>query len=178
LSNPGVAERCACGHSFVTGTVGLRPSPLFPVATHKFIVLSICTFGLYELYWCYQNWVRLRGAGERISPLGRALFAPLWGFQLFSRMRDAIKRDGIAVEWSAPALASVYLILSLLWGLPGLWWLLGFLTVVPFIPVQQSAQRLNDRSAFAESRNTGYTTANVITIVAGGSLFVLSVFAG
>src|SRR5262245_7614259 len=35
------------------------PLSLFPVATHKFIVLSICTFGLYELYWCYQNWKRL-----------------------------------------------------------------------------------------------------------------------
>lgn len=29
--------------------------PLFPVATHKFIILSICSFSIYELYWCYQT---------------------------------------------------------------------------------------------------------------------------
>ena len=28
----------------------------FSVAIHKFITLSICSFGLYELYWFYQNW--------------------------------------------------------------------------------------------------------------------------
>jgi hypothetical protein len=25
------------------------------VSTQKFIVLSICTFSIYELYWCYRN---------------------------------------------------------------------------------------------------------------------------
>jgi len=38
--------------------------PLFPVATHKFIVLSICTLGIYELYWCYQNWKRIKAASR------------------------------------------------------------------------------------------------------------------
>ncbi len=53
--------------------------PLFPVATHKFIVLSVCSLGIYELYWCYQNWKRLKQAsGERLSPFWRAVFAPLW----------------------------------------------------------------------------------------------------
>ena len=46
--------------------------PLFPVATHKFIVLSICTLGIYELYWCYQNWKRIKAASRphqgRIRP--------------------------------------------------------------------------------------------------------------
>jgi hypothetical protein len=28
--------------------------PLFPVTTAKFLVLSICTLGFYELYWGYN----------------------------------------------------------------------------------------------------------------------------
>jgi len=175
LYDPGISERCDCGYNFVAGQPNLTSSPLFAVSTHKFIVLSICTFGLYELYWCYQNWVRLRGPDERISPLGRALFAPLWGFLLFSRMQERIRREGVVAGWSAQGLAAAYLILQALWKLPDPWGLVSVLTFVPLIPVQQSAQRLNDRCAFTESRNTSYTTANVVTIVIGGTLFVFSI---
>jgi hypothetical protein len=173
--NPGVAERCDCGYSFVTATAPVGRLPLFPVATHKFIVLSICTFGIYQLYWCYQNWKRLKGPNERMSPFWRTLFAPLWAFQLFTRVRDRVHRGGVAVEWNARGLATVFLVLNLLWRLPDPWWLVSFLTIVPMIPVQQSAQRLNDLVGLGESRNTGYTTANVITMVIGGTLFVLSI---
>ena len=57
--------------------------PFFPVATHKFLILSICSFSIYELYWCYKNWQRIQDAtGESIDPFWRAFFAPLWVFSL------------------------------------------------------------------------------------------------
>ena len=61
-------------------TTGELPAehPYFPVATHKFVVLSICTLGLYDLYWFYQNWQRVRRrTREDLSPFWRAAFAPL-----------------------------------------------------------------------------------------------------
>ena len=43
--------------------------PYFSVATHKFVAMSICTFGIYELYWFYQTWKTMRDAtGEKLSP--------------------------------------------------------------------------------------------------------------
>jgi hypothetical protein len=175
LFNPGIAERCDCGHDFNQATAADEEFPLFPVATHKFIVMSICTFSLYQVYWCYQNWLRLEIRNDRIRPLFRAIFAPLWGFALFSQIKDRVSNEGIPVAWSAGALAAVYLGLNALWRLPGPWSLLGHLAVVAMIPVQQAAQRLNDRSAVAERQNTSYTTMNVITIVIGGTLFVFSI---
>lgn len=34
--------------------------PYFEVALGKFVVMSLVTFGLYELYWMYQQWKRLK----------------------------------------------------------------------------------------------------------------------
>ncbi len=34
----------------VSSAPPLLEYPLFPVATHKFIVLSLCSFGLYQFY--------------------------------------------------------------------------------------------------------------------------------
>jgi hypothetical protein len=175
LFNPGTAERCDCGHDFSRAWAADHESPLFPVATHKFIVMSICTFGLYELYWCYQNWLRLETPEERIRPFWRAVFAPIWSFALFGRIKNRVNDDGIPVEWNAKGLAAVYVALNLLWRLPDPWWLLTYLSVVPMIPVQQATQQLNARTALGDTRNVSYTTPNVITIVVGGTLFVLAV---
>jgi len=152
--------------------------PLFPVATRKFIVLSICTFGIYELYWCYQNWKRLKAAsGENLSPFWRAFFAPLWGFSLFKRIRAAAVSAGVPVDWSSGALATFYLVLDMTWRLPDPWWLISFGTLIPMISVQQAAQRVNERHVAlnTEGRNDNYSTANIATIVIGGLFLILVV---
>lgn len=152
--------------------------PLFPVATHKFIVLSISTFNIYALYWCYQNWKRLKAAsGENLSPFWRAFFAPLWGFSLFKRMRAAAVSAGVPVEWSSETLAAFYLGLNMTWRLPDPWWWISFGALISIIPVQQAAQRVNERYAAlnTEGRNDNYSTANVATIVIGGLLLILAV---
>lgn len=152
--------------------------PFFPVATHKFIVLSICTFGFYELYWCYQNWKRLKAAsGENLRPFWRALFAPLWNFSLFKRIRAAAVSAGVPVNWNSGALGTFYLILHMASRLPDPWWLIGFGTTIPMIPVQQAAQRVNERHVAlnTEGPNHNYSKANVATIVIGGLLLILSV---
>jgi len=41
----------------VTSTASLK---FFTTSTLKFVVMSICTFGLYELYWFYKNWVQVK----------------------------------------------------------------------------------------------------------------------
>lgn len=154
------------------------PLPLFPVATHKFIVLSICSFGLYEVYWSYKNWKRLKEAsGEELSPVWRAIFAPLWGFSLFKRIRDVASSAGVPVAWSPGVLATVYLILNIMWRLPDPWWLVSFATLIPMLPVQEAAQLTNERHAGVgtEGRNDSYSAANIALIVLGGLLVILTV---
>ena len=191
LPNREAAERCGCGYRFASGTAlnrsagGLaQPSsppvafPLFPVATHKFIILSVCSLGIYELYWLYQNWKRIENSsGESFSPFWRTFFAPYWVFSLFRRIRGIAASQGVPINWRADVLATFYVALSLMWRLPDPWGWISFVSFVPLIPVQQAAQRVNERyvGSTTETRNEGYSTANVALIVIGGLLLVLAV---
>ena len=151
--------------------------PLFPVTTRKLIVLSICTLGIYELYWCYHNWKRIkRSSGEDLSPFWRAFFAPLWGFSLFKKIRTVATEAGVSVNWNSDSVAIAYLVLAMTCRLPDPWWLISFATLLPLILVQQTAQRLNERyiTPNSEALDDKYSTANIVTIVIGGLLFVLA----
>jgi hypothetical protein len=152
--------------------------PFFPVGTHKFVVLSIVTFGIYEMYWAYQNWKRIKTAsGQDLSPFWRAIFAPMWGFSLFERVRTMARNGGIDVGWNADSLAILYLLLTTLaWRLPDPLWLLALVSVVPLLPVHQTTQLANERvSSSAEAPNRRYSVGNVMTIVLGGLLLILVV---
>jgi hypothetical protein len=63
--------------------------PFFPTSIAKFVTLSICSFGIYELYWMYKNWqlIRIRDNLD-ISPFGRAFFGFFYCYQLFKAVRD------------------------------------------------------------------------------------------
>ena len=175
----GTAAMAAASHrSHAEGQVvpGAITPPLFPVATHKFITLSICTFGIYELYWCYQNWKWIRSASAgNISPFWRTFFAPVWGFSLFRTIRAAAQAAGVPVAWNSAVLAALFLILQLTALLPDPWWLISFAMFVPMIPVQQAAKRLNELhfERGAPGRNDNYSGANLATLAIGGLFLVL-----
>jgi hypothetical protein len=66
----------------------IRPQPGPEPAYHhvslvKFIIYSICSFGLYLIYWFYKNWRYVRDRdGSDIRPFWRAIFSPIWCFHL------------------------------------------------------------------------------------------------
>ena len=151
--------------------------PLFPVTTHKFIILSICTFGIYELYWCYQNWKRIKlASGLKLRPFWRAFFAPLWAFSLFRRIKSLAVSSGVPINWSSDTLAVFYFFFKMT-QLPGPWWLISLGTLIPMIPVQQTAQRVNERFAAPNTdwKNDKYSTVNVVIIALGGFFVVMAV---
>ena len=149
--------------------------PFFPVATHKFVLLSLTTLGFYQLFWCYQQWKRIQIAtGESISPFWRAVWAPLWGFSLFARIHRRGVVEGLEVEWASGFLGTVFLLLSMMWRLPDPWWLIGYFNFLAVIPVQRTADQVNARARSSESPNRHYGAANVLTIIIGGALVLLA----
>ena len=156
----------------------LTSFPLFPVATHKFIVLSLVSFTAYTFYWFYQNWKRIKAASqETLSPFWRTAFAPLWGFSLFSHIRSLASTQGIAAGWSPALLGTCFLVLNFLWNLPGAWWLISLAVFVPIIPVQQTAQHINEiyAGSVGEARNDTYSFGNVAMIIIGGLILALAI---
>jgi hypothetical protein len=164
MGEPAEPRHAASRHSF------------FPVATHKFIVLSLCTLNLYTLYWCYQNWSRIRqDTGENLSPFWRAFFAPLWGFSLFGRISQQARERGMRVAWSSGFLATLYLVVCAIGAAPPPWWLISLAGLVPFLPVVATVRRLTDAEAVTEARNDSYSGGNVATIIVGGLLVLLAI---
>jgi len=165
-------------HSTPRVSAVLTSFPLFPVATHKFIVLSLVSFTAYTFYWFYQNWKRVKTASQKnLSPFWRTAFAPLWGFSLFSHIRTLAFAQGIAADWSPGLLGTFFLVLNILWKLPDPWWWISLAVFVPVIPVQQTAQRINGIYAktVGEARNDTYSPGNVAMIVIGGLMLALAI---
>jgi hypothetical protein len=131
--------------------------PYYAVSVRKFAIMAVATFGMYEFYWAYKNWQRIQErTGESLRPFWRAWFAIFWSVSLFGRIRDDARQRGVVVTWSPAWLAAAYLILSVLWRLPGPWWLVTLLSFVPVLPVVQTIAALT-RTQRSHTRGTSST---------------------
>ena len=79
----------------------------------QFILLNLCTFTLYEIVWFYRNWHVLKAQRDlRVTPLVRAIFAPLFSWRFFAELEGLAGRGYI---WPLPpsTLATCYFLLTL-----------------------------------------------------------------
>ncbi len=145
----------------------------FAVSVPKLFVMSIASFGLYQVYWHYRNWRRYRARStRRFSVLLRTLLGPLFSFRLFERMHHDLREAGRPGLPEPGVLALAYLGLNALLGLPDPWWVLAFLNVVPLMVAQAGVNRLHAAVAPAAARNDTYSGINVALIVFGSLLFL------
>ena len=145
----------------------------FDVSIPKLVVLSVCSLGIYELYWFYKNWQIVR-ARERsdISPLLRAVFGYFFCYALFKRIRDYDAQTGGTRALPAGALAAGWMVVTFLWQLPGRYSLVANLSCLFMVPVQAAANRING-IADSHNRNARFTVWNWLTIALGGTVLVL-----
>ena len=137
--------------------------------------MSVFTFGLYGIYWCYKNWRRIRErSGERLSPFWRAFFTALWSFSLFKRIRQHALEQNVTVTWSAGLRGTLYFLLVGLSRLPDPLWLVSWAAFIPFISVVQTTHEINAGVSSAEDVNASYSSANIVVIVIGGLSLVLA----
>ena len=61
-------------------------TPWFRVGTAKLLLMCVVTFGLYQIYWFYQQWRHVQRRGERVHPALRTLFAAIFCYPLFRRV--------------------------------------------------------------------------------------------
>ena len=153
-----------------------RATPQFAVSLSKLVVMSLCTLGLYEVYWAYKQWDAQRSREqEQLSPFWRAFFAPLWGFSLFPRIQRITAQYGVPATWSGSGLALGYFLLRLAWRLPDPYWLVTIFGFLPLLVVQRSINQLNAAIAPEAPRNDSYSGLNVAIIVIGGILLLLAI---
>ena len=147
------------------------PPRFYPVSTTKLVVLSVCTFGLYHVVWFYKSWKEERErTHEYLSPAWRSVFAPLFAFSLFTRVRDQATELSVPVGYSPLALAATYFVLSLTWRLPEPYSLMSLLAFLPLLPVRAAVAEINTATA-PHFRAHSLRVRDIVAVV--GMWFVL-----
>jgi hypothetical protein len=147
----------------------------FAASTLKLVLMSVCTFGIYELYWFYKNWVVIKQhTDQNLMPFWRAFFAPFWAYSCFKHIKLVAEERGISVSLSIGLLAFGYFVLQALWRLPDPYWFISFLSFAPIIPINTVVLAINQNIGGENYENSNFTTWNWVGLVTGGLLFVLS----
>ena len=149
-----------------------QKSAFFQVGTEKMIELTLCTFGLYGLFWTYRNWAVLQRRGEHVNPLLRTLLSPFFQYDLYRRVHQRAVLEGVRPRWTPVRLYVLFLAFSLIpvwmlishtpWG-----WLVSLLPLLPNALVNISINDIHDRHVRFFALNTDLSGLNWAAIVAG-----------
>lgn len=152
---------------------GSGMAPFVSVGLFKFAVMSLVTFGFYEVFWFYWNWRLVRArTGAKITPVARAIFAIIFCYPFFAEVK---KYSAQSAQLAAGPLAAGWIVTSLLFKLPEPAFLLSLLAFVFALPVQAQINRINAEVAPEAPRNERFSGLNWVGIVLGGLLLVLSI---
>ncbi len=158
-----------------------RPA-YFPVSCNKLVVLSICTLGLYQMYWAWNCWesIRIRD-GKRFNSAWRSVLITmvLFNFLLFW---DVFRHTGSskpsAFAWSL-VLGLVYIVCFVFSYIEDEGWVaVGLLSCFAYVPVQRRINRFNAREHPGHDPNARYSKWNVAAVLVLGPLVVLAVIGG
>ncbi|MFC1552334.1 hypothetical protein ACFL6P_07175 [Candidatus Latescibacterota bacterium] len=143
----------------------------FTTSTLKLTLMSICTLGIYELYWFYKNWALIKErTGQGIMPFWRAAFAPLWAYSCFEHIKTSAGENNIQESLSIGPLAVVYIILIASVQLPDPLWLISSFSFAPIIITNNVAVKVNNTLITNFKNNKEFSGWNWVVLVLGGLL--------
>ena len=147
-----------------------------------FVLLSIATLGIYEIYWFYRNWKQLKiHKNLNISPGWRTvgLFVPIYGIVLAYRqlrdIRDFSRKACIVKTYSPGWILFSWLIFTALWELPDPFWFLSFMSVWPLTVVQCILNSYWAKEQQGYLEKTKFSGGQIALLVIGGIILILVV---
>jgi hypothetical protein len=157
-------------------------APFFQTPPLKVALLSVVTFGLYQLYWFHKHWSRRRALGEDVSPLARSIFAVWFAHSLFQSVNREVEHragpgpsfSGLAGEpLNASLLAVGFFGLTMLWRLPDPISFLGIFSFVPLVIAQKRINQLHAEQGYDPSEGSSYTLGTFAALAIGVLVWVL-----
>jgi len=148
--------------------------PQYLISTNKFLLLSVLTFGLYNVWWFYKAW-RFFGQLENkdLTPAIRAIFGIFFAISLFERILNFAKQNGYERNYSSTLIFIGYLLISLFGFLPDPFHLFGqiatFFLIRPFEALSYAVRKAPAINAIAQEN---FNARQVILIVIGSLLWV------
>ena len=161
--------------------------PFYVVSLNKFLILTVATFGMYFLYWFYQNWRNQKLThNENIWPVARSIFSIFTVHKLLQRVENVLSSKPDYQDWSPNFIANMYVVFSILSAAldildnsqdVSVLSVLSLLTIVPITFVLYQAQKNINLACddVAGAQNSRLTTANYVWIGLGGVLWLLTI---
>jgi hypothetical protein len=143
----------------------------------KFALLSICTFGIYELLFFCRTWGIIKEQREiKVSPLARAIFGALFIWSFTSQVKKLAKENDIKINHSTVFIATLYFILFACYKLPDPFWLISTFT---FLPIMIPLQIMNAYYKKTENdlEQKKFSILQIILIAIGCILFLVGALA-
>jgi hypothetical protein len=156
-------------------TFGMKDPKWFMVGSVKLAVMMVATLGLYQIYWFYKQWDRVRDAGDNVAPAPRSIFSIVFCYSLFRRIIDSTHAVGLNTSIPPSLLAIGFVVSSLMWRANGPESYLGFLAFVPLVAAQRIANAVARGQGSTEDRNTRLTWLNWVGVVVAAGFFALLV---
>jgi hypothetical protein len=145
-----------------------QPATYFTAAPWKLALMSLCTSGIYDLYWFYRNWkLYKQRTGLRIRPVERAIFTIFFAYSMFDDICDKAGSSGVQKTFHPAMLALAYVSIFVTTALPTPLGYISYATFIPLIIANELAaavSRANDPD-FVE--NNRLSIGNLIAIVLG-----------
>jgi len=144
------------------------------ISVNKFILLSIITFGLYELWWVYKSWCFFQYKdNSNIMPAVRTIFSVFYLIPLFMKIIRLSKKYEYNKDYYSGLLFVGYFIICLLARLPDPYFLISFFSFIFFIPPVKALNfAMENCDKFHVKEQKSFNVRQIFLLIIGGSLWV------
>ncbi len=149
------------------------------VTLQKFLILSIISFGLYDIWWMYKTWKFLKEKDNLdIMPVPRAIFAIFFLNGLFERIQDFAHSTGYKKTFSSVGCFLGVVGCNLAGNLPEPYYIISFVSFLFFVPAVEALNYGLRNSADYAVVDTESFNARQLILLIFGSIFWVFVLIG
>ena len=153
-----------------------RPEQFHHIAPWKFLVMSVATFGLYEMYWCYRCWQYVERMGSRnIWPIARGIFCSIFFFFLAEEIDNGLR---ISRTFRSACLALLYIALIVISYLWDPYWMIALAAPLVMMPLVIDVDRLNRHWGVVGKRYSRFGFGHIAITLLGSALLLLATLQG
>ena len=153
--------------------------PQHIISVSKFIILSVLTFGIYEVWWMYKAWKFFKQRDmDDSTPAARAIFWIFFLTPLLEDIKKFAKENNYTKSYPSTKLSIGFFVFTIAARLPDPYWLISIFSFMFLIPAFTAFNHARINSPNIESINqSSFSGKQFILIVIGAIcwLLVLSV---
>jgi hypothetical protein len=152
---------------FIERSYSIEPQHI--ISVNKFILISILTLGLYEIWWIYKAWKFFQQKEKtEIYPAARAILSIIYLRPLFDKILFYSKLKGYDEGYTSISLFAGFFIANLLSKLPDPYWLISVSSVIFLVPPFKALNFAKQNSTeFLVIEVTSFSPRQIMLIVIG-----------